>query len=185
MATPTPTATPIAATESPAPSTAASRNPSARVVVFQPEAKNVVSTPLEKDTDANSFSGSLAANARQLPIGLLFVVAAPFPWTARSVLDLATIPEMILWYICLVFALLGGILLIRRRNFRFGHGVAAIVGMTITFALIQGNVGTLLRSRAMIIPFVLVLTAVGIDAALRNWPAAAPIWVQRLMRDGS
>jgi hypothetical protein len=91
---------------------------------------------------------------------------------------------MLLWYVCLGFAMVGLAILIRRRDLRFAHGVAAAAAMVLVFALIQGNVGTLLRSRAMVIPLVLVLTGVGIDAALRRWPRLIPARVRALMRDG-
>lgn len=144
--------------------------PSPRVITLEPDAKNTVGLASDIDPDQSSVSGSLTTNFRHLPIGMTFTLFAPFPWTARTGEQFATIPEMVLWYLCLVAAVVGFVWLLRRRDTRYAQGVAAIIGLTIVLSLIGANVGTLIRSRAMLVPYVLMLTGVGIDALLARYP---------------
>lgn len=133
--------------------------------VLSETARNVVGSQQQHEEESTSTDASMAANLRHIPIGLLYTVAAPFPWTARTLADLATIPEMLVWYLCASLAVIGFVVLARARDFRFAPGVAALIGLTFIFGLIQGNIGTLIRSRAMLIPLVIVLACVGADWA--------------------
>lgn len=158
----------------PVPSAGASGAPenttAPRIVTIEPEAKNTVGLSSDLDPDLGSFGGSLATNVRHLPVGIAYTLFAPFPWTARTLEQIATIPEMVIWYPCLLLALVGFLTLLRRGDLRYAHGVAAIIGLTIVLSLISANVGTLIRSRAMLIPYVLLLTGVGIDWLLVRYP---------------
>jgi hypothetical protein len=140
-----------------------------------------VSEAYPQEDDSSSFGASLAANARHLPVGLTYTLLAPFPWTARTISDLATIPEVLLWYVCLVLALIGLVRLLRARDLRYAHGTAAVCGLAIVFALIQSNVGTLLRSRDMLILPSLVLTGVGCDYVFQRWRHLLPRPVRSVM----
>jgi len=162
-------ATTAPATSTPGPSLTPTATP--RVVVVEPEAKNIVGLSSEVDPDQSSVSGSLTTNLKHLPIGASYTLLAPFPWTARTLEQIATIPEMLTWYVCLVAAVIGFLYLLRRRDTRYAYGIAAIIGLTIVLSLISANVGTLVRSRAMLVPYVVLLSAVGFDAVLRRYPA--------------
>jgi hypothetical protein len=170
-------ATPAPPTPTPTPTPQPTPTPTLSVVVLEPDAKNVVGLAGQVDPDQTSFQGSLATNIRHLPTGILFTLFAPFPWAATTLEQFATIPEMLLWYASLALALLGFIRLFRRRDFRYAQGVASIIGLVILLSLISANVGTLVRSRAMLIVFVLLLTAVGVDLALARWS-----WLARWRR---
>jgi hypothetical protein len=184
VTSPTPTVGPArSATVEPSP-TETPPTATPRAVVLNPAALNTVTTKPESDSDSRSASSSLMSNLRHLPTGIAFLVGAPFPWAARTGADLLTIPEVLLWYACVIFAVVGLVRLLRRQDLRFAHGVAALAGMGIIFALIEANVGTLLRSRDMMVPFTVVLTGVGIDALLRSRPGLLPARIARLLRDG-
>jgi hypothetical protein len=175
------TATPPASSGSSAAPTPAP-TPAPVVVIIEPDAKNTVGLSSEKDPDESSFQGSLATNIRHLPIGITYTLLAPFPWTARTGEQFATIPEMLIWYVSILLAIVGFVVLLQRRDLRYAHGVAAIMGLTIVLSLISANVGTLVRSRAMLIPYVLLLTGVGIDWALSRYPRSSASWVSRFGR---
>ncbi len=147
------------ASSSPVPSGAPSATPI--TVVLTAGAKNLVGIPGQTDPDATSVSGSALTNIRNLPLGMLYMALAPFPWAAHTLAQLATIPEMLLWYVCTPLAILGAVALIRRRAFGFVHGAAFMVGMFLALALVEANTGTLIRSRATIVPFVVALASVG------------------------
>jgi hypothetical protein len=158
-----PSASPVGSTSPPAPTA------TLRVLTIEPDVKNTVGLDV-RDPDETSVEGSLLTNLRQLPIGVTYTLLAPFPWTARTLEQFATIPEMLLWYLCLAAALVGFTVLLRRRDTRYAHGVAAIIGLTIVLSLISANTGTLIRSRAMLIPYVVLLSAVGVEWSFRRWP---------------
>src|SRR5205823_7524413 len=112
-----------------------------------------------------------------LPFGLAFALFAPFPGSGTRMQDLLPIPEMLLWYLLLIGA---GIALWRwRKRWRTLAPITLfIAGTVVIFALAEGNVGTLYRHRAMIIPFVALLAAPTIASLLnghrRTYPLAAP-----------
>jgi hypothetical protein len=106
-----------------------------------------------------------------LPTGLAYAFAAPFPWASRRMVEQVTIPEMLLWYSALVCALVG--LVAHRGRWRFFLPlVGYIVGLLLLLAATQGNLGTLVRHRSMVIPFMLVFSGAG----------AARLWRRRRQR---
>jgi hypothetical protein len=93
-----------------------------------------------------------------IPIGLAFALFAPLPGSGTRAQDLLPIPEMLVWYIVLVAAAIA-LWRWRRRWRTLAPLVLFVGGALLIFALAEGNVGTLYRHRAMIIPFVIVLAA--------------------------
>ncbi|MFN0071081.1 MAG: hypothetical protein ACKVVP_06280 [Chloroflexota bacterium] len=98
----------------------------------------------------------------QLPMGIAHVLGAPFPWTVKRVKDLPTIPEMVGWYAMLSLALLG--LATRfRHDWRRLLMPLLFTGMLVTvLGLVEGNVGTIFRHRAMLMPTVFVAAGIGL-----------------------
>ncbi|MGH2498816.1 MAG: hypothetical protein ACRDF0_01795 [Candidatus Limnocylindria bacterium] len=150
----------------------AARATSLPAVVLAPDARNVVSTPAPTTQDAFAFSRDLAETAAHLPVGVLALVAAPFPLIARTPGELAAAPEMLAWYGILLFAFLGLRRLTPQMRARFAYGLVVLALIALVLSLYEGNVGTLVRHRAMVIPFVIVLAAVG--AAARRDSGATP-----------
>jgi CHASE2 domain-containing sensor protein len=100
---------------------------------------------------------------------LLFSLFAPFPWSVpRSLEQAATIPEMLLWYILVALAAVGLLGLLRKRDLRYAHGVAAAIGLVLILALVEASTGTLVRSRGMLVPYVVILSGVGFET-IRAW----------------
>jgi hypothetical protein len=97
-----------------------------------------------------------------LPFGIAFALFAPFPGSGTRPQDLLPIPEMLVWYVLLVAA---AIALWRwRHRWRVLAPIVLFVGGTVLiFALAEGNVGTLYRHRAMVIPFVILLGVAGLS----------------------
>lgn len=102
-----------------------------------------------------------------IPIGFAHALLAPFPWQARRLAELATIPEMLLWYGLVAAAL--WTLVSRWRRWRELFPLVAFVGLVFgVFVLAEGNVGILYRHRAMIVPFTVVIASPAlIDLARR------------------
>jgi hypothetical protein len=165
----------------PIPSSASSGAPAGRETTPSPvtlsiEGRNVLGTPTpipEPSTfgrdDALSLPHGMLPAIQYLPRGALYVVGAPFPLAARSLEDLATVPEMLVWYTCEVFAAWGLLLLLRRRRFDFAYGLIVLTAIAFVLSLFEGNVGTLVRHRAMMIPFTAVLSAIGASQFLARF----------------
>ena len=96
-----------------------------------------------------------------LPIGLWYTLTAPLPWNTPKLALKLTIPDMLLWYILAATAFIG--LVVARSRWRLLIlPVGYLASIAILLALLEGNVGTLFRHRAMLIPFTAMLSAAGL-----------------------
>ncbi|MFT4037916.1 MAG: glycosyltransferase family 39 protein [Thermomicrobiales bacterium] len=102
-----------------------------------------------------------------LPHGAMYAAAAPFPWTATRLSERATIPEMLCWYVAVTFAVVALIVSWRAQWRAYLPIVLYVGGISLLLALTQGNLGTLVRHRSMIIPSVLVFSGFGVVYALQ------------------
>lgn len=130
------------------------------------------------DLDEQRAGMGIGANTSfaDQPVGIraVAVLFAPFPWAIRRPLDLLPIPEMLVWY-----GAFTGAIVVVARHARLWRPLAPLVvfigGVTLVFFLAEGNVGTVFRHRAMIIPFVLVLAAPAAVVAFRGQPRPASV----------
>ncbi len=99
-----------------------------------------------------------------LPRGLTYAIFAPFPWSARTLSDIASVPDVLLWYVVLV-ALTYTVWTHRAQWRVLGPMALFIGGMVLLFALTEGNVGTLYRHRtAAVFPIGAILASPGLVA---------------------
>ncbi len=102
-----------------------------------------------------------------LPIGIAYFLFSPFPWEITSTLKLFSVPEMLFIYF-LTPAILRGIRYAARERFRESVQVLLLTGLlTVSYALGEGNVGTLYRHRAQALGFYLMFAAVGREVGRR------------------
>lgn len=160
-----PTPTPPSLTPAPAPRATATL-PIVATVVVVGGAPNVVATPAPPTEDQLALPRGVAENLAHLPWGFLFLVIAPFPLFARSATELAAVPEMLVWYAAVGAAAFGVRRLWRARDTRYAYGFLLLGALALLLSLVEGNVGTLVRHRGMLIPYVVTLAAVGVAA----WP---------------
>jgi hypothetical protein len=127
-----------------------------------------------------------------LPIGLAYLLFAPFPWAITSVRQLLVLPETLVWY-ALMPAFVRGLTYSVRQRFRDVRPILVFtVTLTIAYALMQGNVGTAYRQRTQVTMFFFVFMAVGIVQGRRRVarddsdyaPPSAPV-TARPAGDGS
>jgi hypothetical protein len=103
-----------------------------------------------------------------LPIGIAYFLFSPFPWEITSVLKLFSLPEMVLIY-ALTPAMFRGVRFAIRERFRDSLQVLMLTGLlTVSYALGEGNVGTLYRHRAQVLGFYLVFAAIGLELRRRQ-----------------
>lgn len=97
-----------------------------------------------------------------LPKGIMYVVSAPFPWAARRLKDAPTVPEMLAWYALLGLAVTA-LIATMKRDWRRLLMPFMFTGMMVgILALVEGNVGTIYRHRAMLMPTVFVAAGIGL-----------------------
>jgi hypothetical protein len=130
--------------------------------------------PVEVE-DSPTLVQSLEEMVAWFPTGLVYTLAAPFPWEADRMVERITIPEVFLWYGAVALALIGA--LSQWRSWRqYVHLLGYIAGILFLMALTQGNLGTLVRHRGMVIPFVLVFSGVGVAWLWAHCEARLPLF---------
>jgi len=102
-----------------------------------------------------------------LPMGLAYAIFSPFPWQFKEggLFKLA-VPETILWYLVLFFLIYGIYLAIRSKKLEGWSFIIFIVIAFLTFALFQGNIGSLFRQRAQVWFFGFIFAGYGFSAFL-------------------
>ena len=95
--------------------------------------------------------GGYSIQLRTAPTVLPYVLWGPFPWKAEGSRQAAAVPETLAWYGIQALAL-AGMLAYRRERWRdLFLPVAFCGGLVFIFSLIEGNVGTIYRHRAMLL----------------------------------
>jgi hypothetical protein len=107
-------------------------------------------------------TSTLSGTLRFLPVGMLYFLYAPFPWAARGILQLLTVPEMLVWY-ALMWKIARGVRSSFAKNFSTAWVVTAfILVLVIGYGVLSGNAGTAYRHRAQVLPLFLVFAAAGL-----------------------
>jgi hypothetical protein len=106
--------------------------------------------------------------ARFVIRSLVAYVAVPLPSQASSRTLKAYMPEQLLWYVMIALVPVGFVGAVRRDSLVASLFLAFAAASASLVALVSGNVGTLVRHRGLVIPFVVWLSAVGgVDLWLR------------------
>ena len=112
---------------------------------------------VEEKTDVSTSEGAISA----LPVGLATLLLAPFPWQVGNLTQGLTMPEMVLWWASLPF-LISGLFYTIKTRFRESVSILFFtLILSLTYAIYQGNLGTIYRQRSQIQVFLLLFTAVG------------------------
>jgi Ca2+/Na+ antiporter len=107
--------------------------------------------------DVSTASGVLST----VPLGLTYLLLAPFPWQLASLRQAITLPEMIIWWSSIPLLVLGAWFTIKHRLREIAPIVIFTSLLTLTYSIMQGNVGTAYRQRAQLLVFYFVFVAVG------------------------
>ena len=98
-----------------------------------------------------------------LPIGLVYVLFAPFPWMIANFRQLVTLPELIMWWLLVPMVVKGFWYAVRHRLKESFAILLFTVGLTLMYALYQSNVGTAYRHRAQLYVFFFIFISIGLD----------------------
>jgi hypothetical protein len=110
-----------------------------------------------QDIDVSTTSGAVSA----IPIGFTYLLLAPFPWQFGSLRQMLTLPEMLIWWLAIPLLALGAWFTIKHRIREIAPIVIFTSLLTLTYSIVQGNVGTAYRQRAQLLVFYFIFVAVG------------------------
>jgi hypothetical protein len=110
-----------------------------------------------KDVDVSTTQGVLST----IPMGLLYLLFAPFPWQLTSLRQSITLPEMIVWWASFPLLILGAWYSIKYRLRQISPILIFTVMLSLAYSVFQGNVGTAYRQRAQLLVFYFIFVAVG------------------------
>jgi hypothetical protein len=110
-----------------------------------------------RDVDVSTTSGAISA----IPVGMIYLLFAPFPWQLGSLRQSITVPEMVVWW--LSFPLLCvGLWFTLKHRMRQALPVLIFTSMlTLAYSIFQGNIGTAYRQRSQLLVFYFIFVAVG------------------------
>lgn len=109
------------------------------------------------DLDVSTAQGVISA----LPVGLVYLLFAPFPWQITNFRQAVTLPEVFLWWLSIPF-LLSGLWYTIKNRLRSSIPILLFALMlTLAYSIFLGNVGTAYRQRTQIQVFLFMFIAVG------------------------
>jgi hypothetical protein len=111
-----------------------------------------------KDVDVSTTSGAIST----IPMGMLYLLFAPFPWQVTSLRQSITLPEMVVWWASVPLLILGLWFAIKYRLRVISPILIFTVMLTFAYSVFQGNVGTAYRQRAQLLVFYFIFVAVGV-----------------------
>jgi small basic protein len=110
-----------------------------------------------KDVDVQTTEGALTV----IPVGLLYLLFAPFPWQLASLRQSIALPEMLIWWAAFPLLVLGWWYALKHRLRQVAPIVLFTTMLTLAYAVFQGNVGTAYRQRSQLLVFYFIFVAVG------------------------
>lgn len=117
----------------------------------------VSNTGFGSEVDITDTRAALA----YLPLGIAYVLLAPFPWMINSLGQVITLPELILWWLSIPF-LIRGFWYAVRHHLKESLAISLFtIGLTLVHALAQSNVGTAYRHRAQLCVFFFIFISIG------------------------
>jgi hypothetical protein len=121
--------------------------------------EGIAASGFARDVDVSTPAGALAF----LPVGLVYFLFAPFPWTIANLRQAFTLPEMLFFY-SLVPSMVRGLVHLTRQRLTNALPMLLLTAVvSFAYAIGQGNVGTIYRHRAQVLPFYLILASVGVE----------------------
>jgi hypothetical protein len=110
-----------------------------------------------REVDVSTTEGALST----IPMGLLYLLFAPFPWQLVSLRQSITLPEMIIWWASFPMFILGLWFSLKYRLRQISSIVIFTAMLSVAYSVFQGNVGTAYRQRAQLLVFYFIFVAVG------------------------
>jgi hypothetical protein len=110
-----------------------------------------------QDVDVSTTAGALSV----IPLGIIYLLFAPFPWQMANLRQSITLPEMMLWWGSFPLLVLGGWFTLKYRLRQALPIILFTLMLTLAYSIFQGNVGTAYRQRSQLLIFYFIFVAVG------------------------
>lgn len=110
------------------------------------------------EIDVSKQGGVLAA----VPIGIVYLLLAPFPWQLSNLRQAVTLPEMVLWWSLLPMLWSGIRYSVKYRLVDTSSILIFTGGLLFAYSLFLSNVGTAYRQRSQLLVFFFMFIAVGL-----------------------
>jgi Dolichyl-phosphate-mannose-protein mannosyltransferase len=130
-----------------------------RIQEFRAWGARVTNTGFGGDVDISDPEAALGF----LPIGITYVLLAPFPWMINNLRQLITLPELVIWWVMMPMLIRGYWFAIRHRLKESFAICIFTAGLIVAYALYQSNVGTAYRHRAQLYGFFFVFMSIGLE----------------------
>ncbi|MCA1565464.1 MAG: glycosyltransferase family 39 protein [Acidobacteria bacterium] len=110
-----------------------------------------------QEVDVSTTRGALSA----IPLGIVYLLFAPFPWQLANLRQSLTLPEMLVWWGCFPLLVLGLGFTLKYRLRQSLPILLFTTMLTLAYSIFQGNVGTAYRQRSQLLVFYFIFVAVG------------------------
>lgn len=107
--------------------------------------------------DVSTTRGALMA----IPVGMVNLLFAPFPWQLTSLRQAITMPEMLVWWASFPLLILGIWYMLKYRLRQVSPVLTFTLMLSVSYSVFQGNVGNAYRERAQLLIFYFIFVAVG------------------------
>jgi hypothetical protein len=128
-----------------------------RIQLSRANLANAAQSGFGRDIDVSTTSGALTA----IPVGMVYLLFAPFPWQLANLRQGITLPEMLVWWGSFPLLALGIYFTLKYRLRQALPILIFTTMLTLAYSIFQGNVGTAYRQRAQILVFYFIFVAVG------------------------
>ncbi|MFN2492457.1 MAG: glycosyltransferase family 39 protein [Pyrinomonadaceae bacterium] len=128
-----------------------------RIQVSRLDAAQSAHSGFGRDVDVSTARGALST----IPIGLLYLLFAPFPWQLASLRQSITLPEMIVWWASFPMLIVGLWFSIKYRLRQISPILIFTIMLSFAYSIFQGNVGNAYRQRSQLLVFYFIFVAVG------------------------
>jgi hypothetical protein len=110
-----------------------------------------------QDVDVSTTSGALSV----IPVGVMYLLFAPFPWQMVNLRQSITLPEMVLWWGSFPLLMMGLWFTLRYRLRQALPILIFTLMLTLAYSIMQGNIGTAYRQRSQLLVFYFIFVGVG------------------------
>jgi 4-amino-4-deoxy-L-arabinose transferase-like glycosyltransferase len=111
------------------------------------------------DVDVSTTSGAIST----IPLGMLYLLFAPFPWQLASLRQSITMPEMMIWWASFPLLCLGLWFTLKHRMRQSLPILIFTLMLTLAYSVFQGNIGTAYRQRSQLLIFYFIFVSVGYE----------------------
>jgi hypothetical protein len=128
-----------------------------RVQASRQDAATSAQSGYGKGVDVSTGQGAI----KSIPLGLAYLLFAPFPWQLTSLRQSITLPEMVVWWASFPLLILGLWFSIKYRLRQISPVLIFTVMLSLAYSIFQGNVGNAYRQRSQLLVFYFIFVGVG------------------------